>query len=177
MRRNADTKIRIVITAFFYRFFELNVRHFLFFIAPTAPPSNVRVTKRSERRLAVSWNKPDARIWSGITTRYQICYSTQQRASRPTCKETNRLSYEVTSLQPSTKYFVTVSAGNNDGFGTKSAEISQITNGGMNLAWVRLNQISLDEIKVCIGGSTRYNCPVQLSFQAATFTNHFNNHH
>ena len=146
-------------------------------IALPSPPLNVRFTKRSERKLTVSWNKPDPRIWSGIATRYKICYSTQQRASRPTCKETNRLSYEVTSLQPSTKYFVTVSAGNNDVFGTKSAEISQITNGGMNLAWVRLNQISLDEIKVCIGESTRYNCPVQLSFQAATFTNHFNDHH
>ena len=128
----------------------MNVRRFLFIIAPTAPPLYVRLTKRSETRLAVSWKKPDPRIWSGITTRYQICYSTQQRASRPTCKETNRLSYEITSLQPSTKYFVTVSAGNNDGVGPKSAEISQITNGGMNLSWVRLNQISLDETEVGI---------------------------
>ena len=128
----------------------MNVRRFLFITVPTAPPLNVHFARRSERKLTVSWNNPDTRRWSGITTRYKICYSTQERASRPTCKETNRLSYEITSLQPSTKYFVTVSAGNNDGVGPKSAEISQITNGGMNLSWVRLNQISLDETEVGI---------------------------
>ena len=111
----------------------VNVRLFLFITVPTAPPLNVRFT-RSERKLTVSWNKPDTRRWSGITTRYKICYSTQERSSRPTCRETNRLSYEITSLQPSTKYFVSISAGTSDGFGPKSAEISQITYGGMNLA-------------------------------------------
>ena len=93
----------------FYRFIKfMNVRHFLFIAVPTAPPLNVRFTKRSERKLTVSWNKPDTRRWSGITTRYKICHSTQERSSRPTCNETNRLSCEITSLQPSTKYFVTV---------------------------------------------------------------------
>ena len=118
----------------------VNVRHFLFITVPTAPPLNVHFARRSERKLEVSWDKPDRRRWSVITTRYKICYSTQERSSRPSCRETNRLSYEITSLQPSTKYFVSVSAGTNDGFGPKSAEISQITNGGMNLVWVRLNQ-------------------------------------
>ena len=128
----------------------VNVRRFLFIIAPTAPPLYVHFARRSERKLTVSWNKPDTRRWSGITTRYKICYSTQERSSRPTCNETNRLSYEITSLQPSTKYFVSVSAGTSDGFGPKSVEISQITYGGMNLAWVRLNHISLNETEVCI---------------------------
>ena len=127
----------------------VNVRRFLFITVPTAPPLNVHFT-RSERKLTVSWNKPNTRRWSGITTRYKICHSTQERSSRPTCNETNRLSHEITSLQPSTKYFVSVSAGTSDGFGPKSAEISQITYGGMNLAWVRLNQIPLDETEVCI---------------------------
>ena len=127
----------------------VNVRHFLFITVPTAPPLNVRFT-RSERKLTVSWNKPNTQRWSGITTRYKICYSTQERSSRPTCRQTNGLSYDITFLQPSTKYFVSVSAGTSDGFGPKSAEISQITYGGMNLACVRLNQISLDESEVCI---------------------------
>ena len=107
------------------------VRHFLFIAVPTAPPLNVRFTKRSERKLTVSWNKPDTRRWSGIATRYKICHSTQERDLQPTCNETNRLSCEITSLQPSTKYFVTVSAGTSLGFGPKSVEISLTTNGGI----------------------------------------------
>ena len=104
---------------------------------------NVQFTTHSRRKLVVSWNPPDTRRWSGKATRYKICYSTQERASHPRCSVTNRLSYEITSIQPSTRYFVTVSAGTNDGFGPKSAEISQITNGGKNLALVLKN---LDEI-------------------------------
>ena len=128
----------------------VNVSHFLFITVPTAPPLYVHFARRSERKLTVSWNKPDTRTWSGITTRYKICHSTQERSSRPTCRETNKLSYDITSLQPSTKYFVSVSAGTSDGFGPKSAEISEITYGGINLAWVRLNYISLNEAEVCI---------------------------
>ena len=95
----------------------MNVGHFLFITAPTAPPLNVRFTKRSERNLEVTWDKPDTRRWSGAATRYQICHSTEERDLRPTCKETNKLSYEITSLQHSTKYFVTVSVGTSVGFG------------------------------------------------------------
>ena len=109
---------------------------FYFFAVPKAPPLNVRLTRRGEGKLVVTWNAPNSRRWSGTATRYKICYSTQQRASRPRCLETNRLSYEITSLNPSTRYFVTVSAGTSVGFGPKSEEISIITYGGENLAWI-----------------------------------------
>ena len=141
--------------SFFYRFIEfVNVRHFLFITVPTAPPLNVRLTKRSERQLVVSWDKPDTRRWSGKATRYKICHSTQERDLRPTCKETNRLSYEITSLQPFTKYFVTVSAGTSFGFGPKTAEVSEMTNRGMSLVRVRLI-VSLEGIGVRIDESRR----------------------
>ena len=100
---------------------------------PTASPWNVHFKTRSSRKLVVSWNKPDKRVWSGETTRYEICHSTQRRDIRPTCSVTDGLSYEITSLQPSTKYFVTVSAGTSDGFGPKSAEISEMTYGGKSM--------------------------------------------
>ena len=111
----------------------MNARHFLFIAVPTAPPWNVHFKTRGGSKLVVSWNKPDKQVWSGQTTRYKICHSTQRRASRPTCSETDGLSYEITSLQPSTEYFVTVSAGTSDGFGRRSVEISEITYGGKNL--------------------------------------------
>ena len=115
----------------------MNTIHFLSIAVPTVPPLDVGFTSRGERKLVVSWNEPDTRIWSGKATRYKICYSTQQRASRPRCLETIRLSsYEITSLNPATRYFVTVSAGTTAGFGPKSEEISEITKEGMNSAQV-----------------------------------------
>ena len=109
-------------------------KNFLFSKVPKVPPLNVRFTTRGERKLVVSWNAPDAQRWIGTATRYKICYSTQQRASRPTCSETNRISYEISSLKPSTRYFVTVSAGTSVGLGPKSEEVSIITYGGKNFA-------------------------------------------
>ena len=120
--------------AFHGRIPFVNLRHFLFFTVPKAPPLNVRFTTRGERKLVVTWNAPDTRRWSGTATRYEICHSTQQRASQPRCSETNRLQFEITSVQPATRYFVTVSAGTSVGFGPKSEEISIITYGGENLA-------------------------------------------
>ena len=111
----------------------MDVRHFLFAAVPSAPPLNVRFTRRMKKKLVVSWNAPDERRWSGKETRYKICYSIQQRDSRPRCVETHGLSYEITSLQPATRYFVTVSAITSDGIGPQSAEISKLTNEGMNL--------------------------------------------
>ena len=116
----------------------MNVRHFLFIAVPTAPPGNVHFKIHGSSKLVVSWNEPDKQVWSGQTTRYKICHSTQRRDLRPTCSVTDGLSYEITSLQPSTKYFVTVSAGTSDGFGRKSLEISKITYGGKSLVMTKV---------------------------------------
>ena len=106
--------------------------HFPVFNAvPTVPPLNLRFTAHGKRKLVLSWNQPDTRVWSGNATRYKICYSNQERASRLRCSETTRLQYEITSLQPATRYFVTVSAGTSYGFGPKSAEVSEMTYGCM----------------------------------------------
>ena len=123
----------------------MNVRDFLFIAVPTAPPWNVHFKTRGSRKLVVSWNEPDKRVWSGQTTRYEICHSTQRRDLRPTCSVTDRLSYEITSLQPSTRYFVTVSAGTSDGFGRKSVEISEMTYGGKRLVMTKF-KVSLAAI-------------------------------
>ena len=95
---------------------------------------DVRFTNRSRRKLVASWKEPDRQLWSGKATQYRICHSTQEGASQTNCSVTNQFSCKITSLQPSTRYFVTVSAGTSDRFGPTSAEISKITNGGKNLA-------------------------------------------
>lgn len=70
---------------------------------------------------------------------YKICYSTERYAEYP-CSIRYYTRTTISSLQPSTKYFVTVSAGNSVGFGPRSAEIGKITNGGMDFAWMGLSQ-------------------------------------
>ena len=87
---------------------------------------------RTRTKLVVSWKKPNSQEWSGEATRYEICYSTEERILWPKCSVTIGLSYEITSFKPATKYFVTVSAGTSDGFGPKSAKINEITYGGMS---------------------------------------------
>ena len=87
---------------------------------------------RTRTKLVVSWKKPNSQEWSGGVTRYEICYSTEERILWPKCSVTIGLSYEIASFKPATKYFVTVSAGTSDGFGPKSAKINEITYGGMS---------------------------------------------
>ena len=78
--------------------------------------------------LSLSWNAPHVEERNGKLTGYQVCYSDQTKS---TCtKNITALSYTIKNLQPSTKYFVTVSAGTSAGFGPRSPEINITTNGG-----------------------------------------------
>ncbi|CAB4044052.1 Down syndrome cell adhesion molecule 1 homolog, partial [Paramuricea clavata] len=100
--------------------------------APSGPPSHVRFTYWGKNRLDVSWNAPDTKFWNGVLTRYLLCYANQTRARRPRCRfirSGTRLQGTIYNLQPTTKYFVTVSAGTKVGYGNKSLEISKITSG------------------------------------------------
>jgi hypothetical protein len=61
----------------------------------------------------------------------------------------------LNNLQPSTKYFVTVSASTKDGLGEKSLEVSKITNGG-NLTCVIIIVSALTNIRMeKLGGDLR----------------------
>jgi hypothetical protein len=99
-------------------------------IAPSGPPLNVTFTSRGKHWLELSWKAPDQR-WNGEEKGYQVCHSVQENSSNPSCSElTNSLSYTISQLLSSTKYFVTVSAATNAGVGPRSLEVSKMTNGG-----------------------------------------------
>ena len=102
----------------------------LFTIVPSAPPLNVTVHSQGKNLLAVSWQAPDKRLWDGELTGYQVCYSTLESDKNAKCLMTATFVYTISKLHPSTKYFVTVSAGTRAGYGNKSLEVSRITNGG-----------------------------------------------
>jgi hypothetical protein len=105
---------------------------FLFiYLVPSGPPLSVTVNFRSNDSLGISWEKPYENLWNGELTAYQVCYRTAVDENK-NCfyTEPSVLSLNVSDLQPSTKYLVTVAASTKIGYGNKSLEISKITNGG-----------------------------------------------
>ena len=102
----------------------------LFTIVPSALPFNVTIHSRGKNVLVVYWQAPDKRLWDGELTGYQVCYSTLESDKNAKCLMTATFVYTISKLHPSTKYFVTVSAGTRAGYGNKSLEVSKITNGG-----------------------------------------------
>ena len=93
----------------------------------------------------MSWNAPDTKFWNGVLTRYLLCYN--QPARTPRCRfirSSGRLQGTIYNLQPTTKYFVTVSAGTKVGYGNKSLEISKITSGGKTLVRIEIDEIEID---------------------------------
>ncbi|CAB4004623.1 Receptor-type tyrosine- phosphatase F [Paramuricea clavata] len=96
---------------------------------PSGPPLDVNFESRGKNSLKVSWKTPDKRLWHGELTGYQVCYSTLESDKNPKCSRATAFLYTIYNLHSSTEYFVTVSAGTKVGYGNKSLEISQITNG------------------------------------------------
>ena len=81
--------------------------------------------------LDVSWNVPDGRLWNGELTGYKVCFNSRDTAEECLVLQGTRiLSQTISDLQPSTKYFVTVSSRTKIGYGNKSLAVSKITNGG-----------------------------------------------
>ena len=107
----------------------------IFYSDPSGPPLQVKFISRTKDSLKLSWLPPDESSRNSNLTGYKVCYSSMPRAnSNLLCTGLIRASpYTISNLKHSTKYFVTVVAGTRDGFGKKSSEISQITNGGKSL--------------------------------------------
>jgi netrin-G3 ligand len=105
---------------------------FSFFSVPSGAPGSVAFTTRSTNKLTVSWSAPSGNLRNGKLTGYRVCYSDKENSSNPSCFKKNALSNTtvIQKLRPATKYFVTVEAATNAGYGPKSMEISKMTNGG-----------------------------------------------
>ena len=102
------------------------------YLVPGGPPLNVTIHSRSKDSLGISWKPPEKNLWNGKLIEYQVCYISFIFHGNWNCSNINSsfLSYNISNLQPSTKYLVTVAASTKIGFGNKSSTISKITNGG-----------------------------------------------
>ncbi|XP_028402427.1 uncharacterized protein LOC114525363 [Dendronephthya gigantea] len=101
------------------------------FTAPSGPPLNVTFISRSKSSLGISWKAPVESTRKSKLTGYRVCFFTNDTS--PEClilKSPKVFSLALKNLRPSTKYFVTVSASTEHGYGEKSPEVSKITNKG-----------------------------------------------
>ena len=104
----------------------------LLLIGHSGPPLNVTLKSRGKTSLDVSWKVQDENLQKSEVTGYQVCFYTKDTAAKCLVVQSSKvLSHTVYDLQPSTKYFVTVSAITKAGYGKKSLEVSKITNGGI----------------------------------------------
>ena len=104
----------------------------LLILGNSGPPLNVTLKSRGKTSLDVSWKVPDKNLQNSEVTGYQVCFYTKDTAAKCLVVQSSKvLSRTLYYLQPSTKYFVTVSAITKAGYGEKSLEVSKITNGGI----------------------------------------------
>jgi hypothetical protein len=111
----------------------------------------VTFNSRGKTSLQVSWKTPEESLQNVELTGYQVCFYTKDTV--PECLvlaglstiSTKVLSLTLNNLQPSTKYFVTVSASTKAGFGEKSLAINKITSGGnsvnMNIVGIYFRRV------------------------------------
>ena len=103
----------------------------LLLVGNSGPPLNVTLKSHGKTSLDVSWKVPDENLQNSEVTGYQVCYTKDTAPKCLVVQGSKVLSRTLYHLQPSTKYFVTVSAITKAGYGVKSLEVSKITNGGI----------------------------------------------
>ena len=100
-----------------------------YFLAPSGPPLNVKVTTQSSSSLFISWKAPEVERQNGVITNFTVCLSHHKDG---VCfKEYVTNSYEllINNLSFSTKYFVRVLATTRAGSGNYSQSQEALTNG------------------------------------------------
>ena len=102
---------------------------FFYFLAPSGPPLNVKVTTQSSSFILISWKTPEVERQNGVVTNFTVCLSHHKDG---VCfKEYVTKSYEllINNLSASTKYFVRVLATTRAGSGNYSQSQVALTNG------------------------------------------------
>ena len=100
-----------------------------YFLAPSGPPLNVKVTTQSSSSLFISWKAPEVERQNGVITNFTVCFS--HRKNGICFKEYVTKSYElsINNLSFSTKYIVSDLATTRAGSGNYSQSQEALTNG------------------------------------------------
>ena len=92
-----------------------------FSAVPDGPPLSVQAIANSASSIIVSWTPPDLTLQNGLITNFKLLYTTnssEQVDLRPVVVVNGTtLSYQLTSLQTNTHYFISVAAATSIGYG------------------------------------------------------------
>ena len=100
----------------------------MYYIAPDAPPIDVKAVTSSARAISASWQPPPMIRQNGIIVNYNITYYSSKWEHRGIIQVgSNIRSAVIKGLIPFTSYSITVSAATAIGFGPSSAAVLSST--------------------------------------------------
>jgi hypothetical protein len=102
---------------------------YLYTLAPSGPPLNIRTTTRSASSLSFAWDPPDKTEQNGVIISYTACVSHSENDPCFQTFITNERKWLVVNLKPLTKYYVRVLASTKVGPGNYSESKGFFTSG------------------------------------------------
>jgi hypothetical protein len=102
---------------------------YLYNLAPSGPPLNIRTTSRSASSLSFAWDPPDTTKQNGVIISYTACVSHSENGSCFQTFTTSERKWLVINLNPLTKYYVRVLASTKVGHGSYSESKGFFTSG------------------------------------------------
>jgi hypothetical protein len=102
---------------------------YLYNLAPSGPPLNIRTTSRSASSLSFAWDPPDTTKQNGVIISYTACVSHKENGACFLTFITGERKWLVGNLSPLTKYYVRVLASTKVGHGNYSESKGFFTSG------------------------------------------------
>ena len=124
---------------------------YIYILAPSGPPLNIRTTSRSASSLSFAWDPPDTNKQNGVIISYTACVSHSENGPCFQIFITNERKWLVGDLNPSTKYYVRVLASTKVGHGNYSESKGFFTNGSKyNTSVVYIAIFFCDPTRKCL---------------------------
>ena len=102
---------------------------YIYTLAPSGPPLNIRITSRSASSLSFAWDPPDRTKQNGVIINYTACVSYFENDPCLQSFITSERRWLFVNLNPLTKYYVRVLASTKVGHGNYSESKGIFTSG------------------------------------------------
>ena len=102
---------------------------YIYTLAPSGPPLNIRTTSRSASSLSFAWDPPDITEQNGVIISYTACVSHSENGPCFQTFTTSERKWLVINLNELTKYYVRVLASTKVGHGNYSESKGIFTSG------------------------------------------------
>jgi hypothetical protein len=108
---------------------SIKISVYIYTLAPSGPPLNIRTTSRSASSLSFAWDPPDRTKQNGVIVGYTACFSYFENGRCYSRLYTSGRRWLVGNLNPLTKYYVRVLASTKVGYGNYSESKGFFTSG------------------------------------------------